>query len=346
MINTLKNTYEREIILPKKVELLLNKKSTKAKKGALKIYAALAIKFNQKNNYIDDYISIPATYLRSVNYRYYKFIEELKVNGIIEALEFKPGKEYFNTETGQCKRYKPLIDISTGTLVTVQLENSNTVKNWYKITKESLDYLGLKTSIKRCQFGQRLHTPITHRVSEECKSYKKYFKNIKQNFVVIDAVACQPNLLKQVFNERGISIDTEYQTALDSGFYDYLIKNTKLKNRNLSYNEKRDEAKNLYCIWQNGDKGKSKIFKSLFPHISEMCGRFKAVDPKAVGKMIQRKESLIFIDELLENVVNETGVSFCLTVHDSLIVRKEDGPKVFDWMSKKIEYLNFKMQSL
>jgi len=93
-------------------------------------------------------------------------------------------------------------------------------------------------------------------VNEDFNSYKDFFSNRNERFFAIDAIACQPNLLKLIFNEKGIAIEDTYLSALKGDFYNYIILNSKIKDRNLGAEEARKCAKDLYCVWQNGGKKK------------------------------------------------------------------------------------------
>jgi len=78
--------------------------------------------------------------------------------------------------------------------------------------------------------------------------------------------------------------------------------------------------------------------------MSKHIEQFKSIDPKTVAKFVQKKESEIFIDYLLDNIQNDLEIDFCLTVHDSLVVREKDALKVYDWVKNKIPYLSFRLE--
>jgi hypothetical protein len=46
-------------------------------------------------------------------------------------------------------------------------------------------------------------------------------------------------------------------------------------------------------------------------------------------------------DEIIDDLLNNVPVDFCLTVHDSLLVKKEDSDKVLEWCIKQRPDIRF-----
>jgi len=109
-------------------------------------------------------------------------------------------------------------------------------------------------------------------------------------------------------------------------------------------------GKMLFLEWING-KGYSKegkdgddirMMNKLFPIITTIIKSYKKDDYKDFCKMLQYRESKIWIDDLLENCPTDFG----LTIHDSLIVKEEDGDKVLEYCKTKYPRLKFKKEMI
>jgi hypothetical protein len=207
--------------------------------------------------------------------------------------------------------------------------------------------------ITRCSYGRRLHTPITRKIdSDEITSYKSLLPAITastgQKYYSIDVVACQPNLLYQSMVESVAPVDKLYKQLIDNNtFYEFISDNfTNIVGD--TKEERRNEAKVLFCKWSNGEWFSSdKDFFQHFPKVSYYISQYKKLNGyKGIGGLLQRKESSIIIDDILSNVENDLGITFILTVHDSFIVEKEDMDMLLEYCKDKYPQLKFKEDEL
>jgi len=302
------------------------------KKSVLKVYAALWILEKRKNKF--GYFPVSSTYLKSINVRYFKIIDYFEEVGLIESykrpfddpeniFESKQ-KRFWSSEYGICMRYKFLKDIS-GDAYYVNLLNKNK-KRWYELTLNSLKDFGFDEPwLSRDDYGRRLYHSGT-------ADYKELFKG----YGVIDSIASHPRLLWIDLNKKGI-VDKDYNFIFENNidFYDYIIKELKLSGR--------VEAKELFMEWINGNGWLSnKGIKKLFPIVNEYVVKSKVLDYKFMGSKLQRIESKIWIEDLLENI----PVDWALTIHDSLIIKKENIDLVLDYCENKYPQLEFKKSYL
>lgn len=325
-----------KIKVPKQVQLAINDCGNKtAKANALKIYAALYKRNERKNKH--GYFQCPSTYLKSINLRYYKVIDQLIECGIIDyykrpiqdpnnLFETKE-KKYYNKSLGICMSYKFKIDITQGPEVEVDME-SNHNKRWYRITKSSLEQLACEDiTITRDSFGRRVHHNLTQIYKEELK---------KRGFSVIDAKCSQPRLLWMIMKEKGIS-DTKYDSIFENGedFYMTIIEKLNL--------EDRQAAKDLFMYWLNSN-GYVPNYKIhiLFPTASAFIKKLKNKNYKNASSYLQREESKIWIDDILENIPFDFGI----TIHDSLIVRDRDAVKALKFCKERHPKIEFNISEI
>ncbi len=89
----------------------------------------------------------------------------------------------------------------------------------------------------------------------------------------------------------------------------------------------------MFSSRRNNTTSKAKL-KKLFPSVIRWIDRYKrAHGDNQFSIMLQNKESEIFIDCLLIRI--KKIKLFCLTKHDSLIVRRNDYPRVLDTLKKE-----------
>lgn len=85
---------------------------------------------------------------------------------------------------------------------------------------------------------------------------------------------------------------------------------------------------------------KKKILKSLFPSVIEWVDRFKKENGyKKFSVELQKIESNLFIDVLLNKI--KTKKLFCLTKHDSLIIRRNDYEPVMEIVTNTSNEIGF-----
>ena len=303
-------------------------------RSALKVYAALYNR--EKRKTAQGYFDIPSTYLKSINLRYYKIIDAFLEAGIIRYYERAIQgdtifdtvyKKYYNKNLGICMKYKFLIDIAVGREIEIDMENPNN-KRWFELTKNTLINLGYSDfKISRDDFGRRVHHPAIY-------DYKQYLSG--KGLSVIDAKCSQPRLLYLIMKERGI-VDKNYNSVFESGddFYLYLIGNLDIENR--------EEAKKIFMFWLNSNGYVQDVnIHKLFPEVSKFIKSLKNKNYKDAASFLQREEAKIWIDDLLENL----PVDFGLTIHDSLIIRDKDAIKVLKYCKDKYPQIEFDVKEL
>jgi hypothetical protein len=304
-------------------------------KSALKIYAALYDRSKRKNS--EGYFDVPSTYLKAINVRYYKVIDKFIEDGILDYFkrEVQDDKDiftthirkYYNKNLGICMKYKFLIDIEKGEEMEVDME-SNRNERWYKITHNTLTNLGYKDiKISRDSFGRRVHHNLT-------QTYK--YELADRGLSVIDAKCSQPRLLYRMMKNRGI-VDETYNHIFENGidFYNFLIERLNESDRK--------SAKDLFMYWLNSDGYVPNYnINKLFPEASKFIKSLKSKDHKNSASTLQREEAKIWIDELLENL----PVEFGLSIHDSLIVKDKDAIKILKYCKDKYPDLEFDVKEL
>jgi hypothetical protein len=330
----------------KELDYLLSLQKRKdAKERILKVYNALLFKKGKS-----DYFQCPSSYLEKVNARYYKSIKLLIEHKIIDFQSINYDdtdlfnirrKKYYNTEKGICARYKFIIDTEVGYDYDLKLDYSSLYEDekWYMKTRYSLLQLGFKPDellIKRDNFSRRLHTNVTGFIPY-AKTYKELLSG--GDYYSIDSKTSQPRLLWLKLKEIGLQDDKLneiFENDLD--FYDYIIQRIPAIND-------RSEAKELFASWLNGtgylEEDKVSI-RNIFPVANTFLRKFKTNSYKDVCKLLQYTEATIFIEHLLNNV----PVDFCLSVHDSLIVKKEDVDLVLEWCRKERPELRFEKEEI
>ena len=300
-------------------------------KSALKIYAALWSKsiLADKNGWFP----ISAKYLMLINKRYKSIIDHFIDRGLVQYKErvFEDPsdifgsvkRKYYDTSRGITMSYRFLFDIN-GDEIEVDLM-SNRRKRWYDILSDSLRECGYEAKIKRDVFGRRCHHPAI-------RNYKIDFIG----FSVIDAVCSQPRLLYLELRKRDI-YDKAYFDIFENGldFYKYIMAELDL--------ETRDDAKDLFMFWLNGD-GYVPDFNihRLFPNVSRFLKSIKRGNYKNSASLLQRIESKIWIDDIMENLPCEFGIP----IHDAVIVKSEDADIVLDYCCEKYSELVFEKKKV
>jgi len=335
------------MIIPKELDYLLSLQKRKDSKERIKkVYDALVYKKSKSKGYF----SCPSAYLLKVSPRYNKVINLLLEHKIIEYQSFNYDesnifetrrKPYYDTEKGICKKYKFLIDIENGYEDELLIDFSNLYNNnkWYMKTRYSLLQLGYQPeelNIKRDNFSRRLHTNITGNIGDG-NSYKDLLSG--GDYYTIDAKTCQPRLLWLHLQEIGLQDDKLneiFENGLD--FYDFII-------QRIPALIDRDDAKELFTSWINGtgylDIDKTSI-RDIFPVVNMFLRRYKTTNYKNVCRLLQYREASIFIDDLLNNI----PIDFCLTIHDSLVIKKEDKDVALEYCKNKYPELIFILEEI
>lgn len=312
-------------------------------KNGYKIYAALLgkSKYQNRNGYFD----VPSTYLKSVNARYKRFINQFEKDGILkhyERIEYSIDGmkdkiyKYYDTNRGICMKYKFLIDIDNGKEIEIDFD-SGEQSRWHELIKSSMIQLGYDDiRIKRDGFGLRVwHNAI--------QTYKHDLKG--RGFKIIDAKCSQPRLLYNLMKKANI-IDDNYYDIFEKGseakdFYNYIIKQFQLTG--INYDSKRDEAKELFTMWIFGTGyTKGYPFHQLFPEASLFIKSLKQRGYKDSASYMQRQEAKIWIDDIMENI----PIDFALPIHDSIIVREEIADIALNWCKERHPEIVFALKSL
>jgi hypothetical protein len=331
----------------KELDYLLSLQKRKdAKERIKKVYNALLYKKGKLNGYFN----CPSAYLMKASPRYNKVIDLLLEHKIIDFQSYNfddsdifniRRKKYYNTENGNCIRYRFLIDVELGyeDKTSIDFSNLYTNEKWYMKTRHSLLQLGFNTNellIKRDNFSRRLHTNVTGFIPE-ARTYKELLSG--GEYYVIDSKTSQPRLLWLHLKEIGLQ-DDKLNYIFDNGldFYDYI------KDR-IPALTGRDDAKELFISWINGTgylEAEKTSIRNIFSITNTFLRNYKTTSYKDVCRLLQYKESKIFIDDLLNNV----PVDFCLSVHDSLVVRKEDKDIVLNFCKEKYPELEFTLEEV
>jgi hypothetical protein len=102
----------------------------------------------------------------------------------------------------------------------------------------------------------------------------------------------------------------------------------------------RQIAKEAFMSWVNGTGYVDEDIRPLtrlFPIANNYIRGYKSLHYKEMCRLLQYRETKIFIDDLLNNI----PLDFCLTVHDSLIVKKEDVQLALQYCQEKYSELVF-----
>jgi hypothetical protein len=319
-----------------KIKDIINKApyNKTVKNNALKIYAALYLLSKRKNKW--GYFKVPSTYLMSINKRYNRIINYFIESGLIKLYTrpiqddkdiFKTThKKYYDKTKGICMSYKFLVS-TDGENIDIDLI-TNKYYNWYKTIQDSLLEYGWEFSeikISRDTFGRRVH-------HSGIREYKSDFKG----YWTIDAISSQPRLLWLDMKEKGI-IDSNYNNIFENDKDFYLEIQHKLNIK------ERQEAKDLFMYWVNSN-GYVPDFNihNLFPVVSKYIKDYKNGDYKNMASHLQRIESKIWIDDIMNNI----PCKWVIPIHDCVIVKDKDVDNVFDFISTKYPKLKFKKELL
>jgi hypothetical protein len=302
------------------------------KTNAIKIYPELYLKSHLKNS--NGYFPVSSQYLQSINKRYYIIMDYFVKSGIIDFYKkaYQDDDDIFNTiyrksynkEKGICSKYKFLINTEVGDDVEIDMV-TNRYNRWYEIIENSLVETGFDVKITRDSFGRRVH-------HSAIREYKNDFKG----YYTIDSVCSQPRLLFLYLQQKGI-VDDAYKNIFDNDLDFYSEVAYKL---NL---ESRQDAKDLFMYWLNGN-GYVPNFNihNIFPVVSLFLKSIKKGNYKNSGSLLQRMESKIWIDDILNNI----PCDFALPIHDSVIVKEKDVDNVLMYCQGKYPQLKFKKEKI
>lgn len=302
------------------------------KNNAVKIYAALYLMSRRKNKF--GYFPVPSDYLVSINKRYSRIVKHFEEVGMIKAYT-RPvqdkndifniiHKKHYDVNKGICMKYKFLIS-TDGDMLDVDM-TTNRYFRWYDIIQNSLLEFGFEDiKIKRDTFGRRVH-------HSAIQNYKEDFKG----YWTIDASSSQPRLLYLDMKEKGI-IDPSYNEIFENDKDFYLEIQHKLNIKD------RSDAKDLFMFWINSS-GYVPNFNIhiLFPVVSKYIKDYKSGNYKNMASHLQRIESKIWIDDILNNI----PTNWALPIHDSVIVKEEDVDAIFNYIKSKYPELKLKKEKI
>jgi hypothetical protein len=325
------------IKLPKEVKDVINNMpfNKTVKNNSIKIYAALFMKSHLKNS--SGYFPVSSAYLQSINKRYSNILTHFIENNIIDFYKkpYQDENDVFNTiyrksynkELGICSKYKFLINIENGDEMNVDMV-TNRYNRWYEIIENSLIESGLEVKITRDSFGRRVH-------HSGIRNYKTDFVG----YYTIDSVSSQPRLLYNYLKEKGI-VDVNFNEIFENE-KDFYLETANRLEFDGSKEYKRLQSKDLFMFWINGN-GYVPNFQihSLYPVVSLFLKKQKLGNYKNAGSLLQRIESKIWIDDLLNNI----PCDFALPVHDSVIVKEKDVDRVLQYCTSKYPELRFKKE--
>ena len=318
----------------------------------------LLLRLNKKNNFnkeedriINNYFSVPSLLLKKINHRYKPLIEILLDNDIIDYFSMQEDNELFaisnhsqnktlsySTKLNQSIQYIFKIDTND-----IEIEEMTYNNNWFNIINKSLKELDLDSKIFRCNYGRRIHHKISLDMNIEVegtfiRSYKDFFNlpQHKDKYKVIDIKHSQPTLLHNLMKEKGFSCEVFFN-LIEKGLdiYEYI------KDNITSIND-REEAKRLFQRFISKDdksieiKGLNKLFKGVkvFSSVINKEGY------KNLNKLLQRTESKLVIDNLLNNL----DIDFCVTVHDSFIIKNNEVDRVYKYLNERTKGMFIKWE--
>lgn len=155
-----------------------------------------------------------------------------------------------------------------------------------------------------------------------------------QKDMVNSQFAVLSNVLKGELNT--IDYNAFKQLSFDGKLYEYIQDNLGLETRKEG---KYNMFELLFSSYKNNSKGKA-ILKTLFPSIVRWIDDYKKVNgSNNFSIMLQRKESEIFIQNVWM-ILKQEGI-FCITKHDSLIIKKEDAKRIREILKELFSKLDF-----
>lgn len=182
-------------------------------------------------------------------------------------------------------------------------------------------------------FG-RMHTNFTI-----LKSFirKNYLLIDNQETYEIDISNSQPLFLSKMIYDSNTNWVKEDEFNLfkkitvDGTYYEHLMSKLNIK-------ERKEVKKITYKVFfgKNGNRSKADIlFKSVFPTIHKFITLYKKENDnyKILAHHLQRMESNLIFNKIIEKIINQNSNIKILTVHDSIIVPssfKEEVKSIFE----------------
>lgn len=187
----------------------------------------------------------------------------------------------------------------------------------------SLDSLKNKNyRVNRNDTNKRLDTNLTNLYSELVDEICR-----QNDLVQIDLSNSQFCFLSYLLKKKLDTPDNTLFRSLSYGgeLYSYVKDKLKLK----SLKESKLLMFSLLFSSEKNTTHEKKILKSLFPSVIDWVDRFKKENGyKRFSVKLQNIESYLFIDVLLNKIKSQK--LFCLTKHDSLIIKRKDYQQVME----------------
>lgn len=198
----------------------------------------------------------------------------------------------------------------------------------------SLDSLKNKNyRVKRNDTNKRLDTNLTNLYSELVDAICE-----QNDLVQIDLSNSQFCFLSYLLKKKLDTPDNTLFRSLSYGgeLYSYVKDKLKLK----SLKESKLLMFSLVFSSEKNTTHEKKILKSLFPSVIDWVDRFKKENGyKRFSVELQIIESNLFIDVLLNKI--KTKTLFCLTKHDSLIIKRKDYQQVMEIVANTSNQIGF-----
>ena len=321
-----------KITIPPQIDSLIKGIGNKTKQeSAYKVYAAIWLQRNRCNK--AGFFDVPSKYLIKVNGRYKTIIKYFIDNKVLEYkvnkklitkeqpdlfdLDYLKITKAYNKSLGICMKYRFKVNVNVNVGLIFDYTPAKELHRWYQITYDSLIKIGYSPNtikIFRDNFGRRLYHNITSTYKDE---------SALSGCVIIDAETSQPRLLYDLLKEKLI-VDVNYNYIFDNGFnfYDYIKEHLQI-----------ETPKDAFIEWLNGKGNSTYDYKlnNFFPDVDKFIQYIKKDDYKNMSKLMQRIESKIWIDDILENIPEQ----FALTIHDSIIIEGRAQKKILKYIGGK-----------
>ncbi len=241
------------------------------------------------------------------------------------------GRLKFNPE-----RIKAVIQENVFEKIDQHLEGFQGAVNRIRPTKYPvIKICGNRGTIKRDEYG-RLHSPFTQLKGD----YRKLFTVDNQELISADMVSCHPTIIGLMSGDNALIRDCN--SGKDS-FYKNVMEclagaglpdtrdDAKKAGFKFIYGPNREErTKTNRVAWAVKD-----LFERKYKIAAKYIWDFNTRNPYAeFARELQRRESFIFIDELL-NIFRKQKI-FCLTVHDGIYFKAEDKSAVKSIMNDNL----------
>lgn len=176
--------------------------------------------------------------------------------------------------------------------------------------------------------NNRIDTNLTF-MAKELRQFIVGYKDM----VYLDLKNSQPVMFTILLKEHYKDANTALKLEIDD-YFKHTIEGKWYERLQELYGNTRDECKDLWmCIAYSKNNSylqEKKIFKKAYPGINAIIESYKKKNHADFSVKLTQIESSIFIDGICRELVNQGIIPF--TVHDALIVPKEDKDKTLEIM--------------